>query len=159
DVVVSHVFYVTDMAPDHVHHDYYKNTLQDFDERLRVSMLGRPELDIPFPDIRARFAPYMPWLERPEVLLLRFEDFITQPRVALGQVFDHAVQCGFVTQVSREQAIDTLLSRIQPKNSPTFRSGKVGGWKEHFTAAHKALFKEVSGDLLVRLGYEDNADW
>lgn len=159
DVVVSHVFYVTDMAPNHVHHGYYRHTLKNFDERLRVSILGRPELDVPFPDICERFAPYMSWLEQSEVLLLRFEDFITQPRVALGQVFDHAVQRGFTCNVEREQAVEVLLSRIQPENSPTFRSGKVGGWKEHFTAAHKALFKKISGDLLVRLGYEDNADW
>ena len=159
DVVVSHVFYVAEKAPNHVHHDYYRHTLKDFDERLRVSMLGRPELDIPFPDIRERFAPYMPWLERPEVLLLRFEDFITQPRQTLDCVFDHAIQRGFTCNVAREQAIEVLLARIQPQNSPTFRSGKVGGWKEHFSEAHKTLFKEVSGDLLVRLGYAENADW
>lgn len=159
DVVVSHVFYVTDMAPNHVHHAYYHDTLKDFDGRLRASILGRPELDVPFPDIRERFAPYMPWLERPEVLLLRFEDFITQPRETLGQVFDHARARGFVSDLPREQAVNVLLARIQPENSPTFRSGKIGGWKERFTAAHKALFKEVSGDLLVRLGYEQDGNW
>src|SRR5919106_5848211 len=40
DVVVSHVFYVTDMEARHVHHDYYQS-LPDFDARLRVSILGR----------------------------------------------------------------------------------------------------------------------
>ena len=33
DVAVSHVFYVTDMEPRHVHHAYYQS-LPDFDARL-----------------------------------------------------------------------------------------------------------------------------
>ena len=52
DVVVSHVFYVTDMASEHIHHNHYKNELSSLEERLRTSILGRPELDISFPDIR-----------------------------------------------------------------------------------------------------------
>src|SRR5512141_1588744 len=60
DVVVSHVFYVTDMEPRHVHHAYYQS-LPDFDARLRVSILGRPNVDIQFPDIAGRFAPYLGW--------------------------------------------------------------------------------------------------
>ncbi len=41
DVVVSHVYYVTDMEARHVHHDHYQS-LPDFDARLKVSILGRP---------------------------------------------------------------------------------------------------------------------
>ncbi|MDO8753967.1 MAG: hypothetical protein Q7J80_08755, partial [Anaerolineales bacterium] len=47
DVVVSHVFYVTDMEARHVHHDYYQ-ARPDFNSRLRVSILGRPDTDIEF---------------------------------------------------------------------------------------------------------------
>jgi hypothetical protein len=52
-----------------------------------------------------------------------------------------------------------LVEAIQPKKSHTFRSGKTGGWKNHFTDAHKKLFKDVAGDLLVQLGYEKDNDW
>src|SRR5512133_166679 len=45
DVVVSHVFYVTDMESRHVHHDYYAS-LPDFDSRLNVSILGSPDADL-----------------------------------------------------------------------------------------------------------------
>ena len=48
DVVVSHVFYVTEMEPNHVHHDYYQS-LPDFDARLKVSILGRPDAEWNFP--------------------------------------------------------------------------------------------------------------
>jgi hypothetical protein len=51
------------------------------------------------------------------------------------------------------------VQSIQPKKSRTFRSGKTGAWHEYFSEEHKKLFKDVAGDLLVRLGYEKNNDW
>ena len=39
------------------------------------------------------------------------------------------------------------------------RSGKTGGWVDHFSEGNKALFKEISGDMLERLGYEENSNW
>ena len=41
----------------------------------------------------------------------------------------------------------------------TERKGEIGGWKEVFTPAHKAQFKQVAGQLLVDLGYEKDLDW
>jgi hypothetical protein len=159
DVVVSHVHYVTEMEPGHIHHDYYKNELPDFDSRLRASILGRPDSEIPFPDIRGRFEPYLGWLDYSQVLLLRFEDFILNRQRAVGQVLDHATELGFPLQIERSQAIELLTNSIDPQRSPTFRSGKVGGWQASFSSANKDLFKQVCGDLLIRLGYETNHDW
>jgi hypothetical protein len=55
--------------------------------------------------------------------------------------------------------LPVLVQAIQPKKSHTFRTGKTGGWREFFTAEHKKLFKDVAGDLVVRLGYEKTSDW
>ena len=159
DVVVSHVHYVTEMEPSHIHHRYYTEELGDFDERLKASILGRPDIDIPFPDIRERFEPYMSWLGHPEVLLLRFEEFILNRDEAIGKVLDHAMERGFPIETERARAIQILAKNIDPARSPTFRSGKVGGWKAKFTREHKRLFKEIAGDLLIRLGYEQDNDW
>ena len=159
DVVVSHVHYVTEIAPNHVHHNYYKHELLDFDQRVRTSILGRPDIDISFPDTHARFEPYLPWLDQSEVMSLRFEDFITQLDQTIGRVLDHAVARGFITTIPRADALEILAAGVNPKRSPTFRSGKVGGWRDSFTDEHKRLFKDVTGDLLTRLGYEKNSDW
>lgn len=35
-----------------------------------------------------------------------------------------------------------------------YRSGLSGDWRAHFSPAHERVFREVSGDLLKRLGYE-----
>lgn len=159
DVVVSHVHYVTDMAPNHVHHTYYKDELHNFDQRLRTSILGRPDINVPFPDILGRFLPYMGWLDQPRVLVLRFEDFITQRTETIGCVLDHAIKGGFPLSCDLDTAVSILADSIDPQRSPTFRSGKVGGWRAQFEPAHKQLFKEVAGDLLIRLGYEQDNDW
>jgi len=159
DVVVSHVYYVTDINNHHVHHVYYRNQLKNFGERLRVSILGRPELENPFPDVRARFEPYLPWLEQAAVLSLRYEDLIQDAQAGLSAIFEHALKRGFIYSRDKAAALAGLAAVIQPERSPTFRSGRTGGWREHFTEEHKILFKEVCGDLLVRLGYEQNQNW
>lgn len=159
DVVVSHVHYVTEMEPHHIHHRFYNEELHSFDERLAVSILGRPDGSIPFPNIQARFEPYLGWLEHPEVLVLHFEDFIQQQQTTLERVLEHAVQRGFPLQVSLPAAIQALADGINPQRSPTFRSGRVGGWRDQFSDANKHLFKQVAGELLIRLGYEQSDDW
>ncbi|MEK6222296.1 MAG: sulfotransferase domain-containing protein [Chloroflexota bacterium] len=160
DVVVSHVFYVTNIETAHIHHAYYANELKNFDERLTASILGRPELqEIPFPGIKKRFDPYLDWLARPEVLSLRFEDFIADKEKTLGVILDHAIMRGFAYKGNRQSAIQILAQAIDPKKSPTFRSGKVGSWREYFKPTHAALFKEQAGELLIKLGYEKSLDW
>jgi hypothetical protein len=157
DVVVSHVFYVTDMEARHVHHDYYQS-VPDFGARLNISILGRPDSDAEFPNIAERFAPYLDWLDQPEVLKIQFEDLIEDRTATLNRIMDHFLQ-RVPLPASRQLILDTLEISINPKKSPTFRSGKTGEWKKYFTDAHKKIFKEVAGDLLIKLGYQKNNDW
>jgi hypothetical protein len=157
DVVVSHVFYVTDMETRHVHHAYYKS-LPDFDARLRVSILGRSDADIEFPNIAERFAPYLGWLDKQEVLTIHFEDLIHNREATLTSIMNHLLS-RVPLQTPRQLILESLEASINPTKSPTFRSGKTGEWKKHFTEEHKKIFKEVAGDLLIRLGYEKDNEW
>lgn len=157
DVVVSHVFYVTEMEARHVHHDYYQS-LPDFDARLKVSILGRPDTNIEFPNIADRFAPYLGWLDHPEVLTIHFEDLIQERAATLTRIMDHLLARAPIP-APREKILDALETAINPSKSPTFRSGKTGEWKKYFKEEHKRVFKEVAGDLLIRLGYEENSNW
>ena len=157
DVVVSHVFYVTDMEARHVHHDYYQS-LPDFDARLKVSILGRPDSNIEFSNIADRFAPYLGWLDHNEVLTIHFEDLIHDREATLTSIMDHLLN-RIAPLSTRQLILDSLETSINPKKSPTFRSGKTGEWKKHFTDGHKKIFKEVAGDLLVKLGYEKDNNW
>jgi len=157
DVVVSHVFYVTEMESRHVHHEYYQS-LPDFNARLRVSILGRTDTNIEFPNIAERFAPYLDWLHHPEVLTIHFEDLIHDRAAALTRIMDHFLARAPL-HTSRQLILDSLESSINPTKSPTFRSGKTGEWEKYFSDEHKKIFKDVDGDLLVKLGYEKNNDW
>jgi hypothetical protein len=40
-----------------------------------------------------------------------------------------------------------------------FRKGRPGDWVNHFNDEHKALFKELYPDILIKLGYETSNDW
>jgi len=157
DVVVSHVFYVTGMEKNHVHHAYYQS-LFDFNARLTASILGRPDADVEFPNIAERFTPYLDWLNHPEVLLIHFEDLINDRIATLTRIMDH-----FLARVplpsTRQLILQAVESSINPAKSPTFRSGKTGEWKKYFTEEHKKIFKDVAGELLIRLGYEKNNNW
>ncbi|MBI2758586.1 MAG: sulfotransferase domain-containing protein [Chloroflexi bacterium] len=157
DVAVSHVFYVTDMAARHIHHDHYQS-LPDFNARLNVSILGRPDTETEFPDIASRFAPYLGWLDHPEVVKIRFEDLINDRAATLNRIVDHFL-ARVPLKTPRNAILDSLESSINPGRSPTFRSGKTGEWKKFFTPEHKKIFKDVAGDLLIKLGYEKNNDW
>ena len=104
-MVVSHVHYIAEMAPSHIHHRYYHEVLESFDERLKASITGVPVEELakaagkpvlePLPNIRQRFEPYLGWLDLPEVLVLRYEDFLTDRRLAIQRVLEHAIRRGF----------------------------------------------------------------
>jgi len=157
DVVLSHVYYVTDMEARHVHHEYYAS-LSDFNTRLTVSILGRPNTSIEFPNIADRFTPYLGWLDHPEVLSIHFEDLIDDRTATLFRIMDHFI-ARLPLQTDRQLILDSLESSINPTKSPTFRSGKTGEWRKYFTDEHKKIFKDVAGELLTKLGYEKNSDW
>jgi sulfotransferase 6B1 len=157
DVVVSHVFYVTEMETRHVHHEYYKS-LPDFDARLKISILGRSDTNIEFSNIADRFEPYLDWLNHPEVLTIHFEDLIHHRELTLTSIMDHLLK-RVTLHSPRQLILASLEASINPTKSPTFRSGKTGEWKKHFTDEHKSLFKEVAGDLLIKLGYEKDREW
>jgi len=159
DVVVSHVHYVTDIEPNHVHHAYYTQVLHSFDERLKTSILGRPDAANPFPDIAGRFAPFVGWLGNNGVLTLKYEDLLADPFTLSSQILDYAIKRGFPLNMERNKAVEVLVSKINPQKSPTFRKGKSGGWKNAFTQEHMDIFKEVASQLLIDLGYEKDTNW
>ncbi|MFN2144304.1 MAG: sulfotransferase domain-containing protein [Anaerolineales bacterium] len=158
DVVVSHAYYVTSEDAQHALKAHY-DQLGNYEEQLTVSITGLEDVQFDFPDIAGRFDPYIGWLDQPEILVLHYEKFLSQREETLHRVLDHAIARGFAFEGDRDQAVETLSAAIDPASSPTFRKGKSGGWREKFTPAHKELFKQIAGDLLIRLGYEQDLNW
>ncbi|GAB4476170.1 MAG: sulfotransferase domain-containing protein [Anaerolineales bacterium] len=159
DVAVSHVHYVTEMEPRHAHHHYFADELATFDERLSATITGVAHASPPLPSLAERLAPYLGWLEEPNILTLRYEELMNDRQSALAGILRKAVQHGFPLAQSIEDAVYVLESHIHPYRSPTFRKGRIGGWREAFTPEHKRLFKEYGAGILERLGYERDANW
>jgi hypothetical protein len=111
---------------------------------------------------RSSLAEMAAWnYERPEILELRYEDAVDDEVGTFSRLFrfygfdDAAVQRGIkiVEQFSRRHGPHA------GDDDPHVRSGEPGEWRRYFTADHVARFKELTGDLVVRLGYEDGPDW
>lgn len=158
DMLVSQVFYATDIHEEHGMHDYY-NSLPDFGARLNVAITGIDQDGLKMVSVKQRYAGVFQWLEQKNVMCIRFEELINNRDVTLNAMLNQVEKTGYKIPTLREKALSILAEAIQPKKSHTFRSGKTGGWREYFTEEHKKLFKDVAGELLVRLDYEKNNDW
>jgi hypothetical protein len=158
DMLVSQVFFATDMHEEHGMHTYYKS-LPDFGERLKVAITGIDRDGLKMVSVKQRYEGVFEWLAQPGVMCIRFEDLINNRDATLNAMLDEVEKTGYKIPTPRHKALEILVKAIQPTKSHTFRSGKVGGWKEYFAEEHKKLFKNVAGDLLVKLGYEKNNDW
>jgi hypothetical protein len=159
DMIVSHIFYATQMHEEHWMHHYYTEVLHNMEERINAAIHGVQEPGSELTPVRVRYDGYLGWLECPEVLSLRFEDLILEREAAFERLLDYLEKRGFSQKLPRTQAIEILKDAITPKKSGTFRKGKPGNWAEYFTDANKASFKECTGDLLIRLGYEQGGNW
>jgi len=158
DMLVSQVFFATELNEEHGMHDYYKS-LPDFGARLKTAITGIDREGLHMASVNQRYEGVFDWLDQKDVLCLRFEDLITNQDATLNVMLDEVERTGYQIPTPRAKALTILADAIQPGKSHTFRSGKTGGWREHFTEEHKKLFKDVAGDLLVRLGYEKSNKW
>ncbi len=159
DMVISHIFYATEIHPGHHMHSYYTEVLQNMEERINAAICGVDEPGSELSGVCAKYEKYLDWLHQPAVLSLRFEDLILNRDETLNHLLDYLEQRGFKCSLSRPKAIEGIKSAIAPRRSGTFRKGKPGNWQEYFTPANKAIFKHETGDLLIRMGYEENDRW
>jgi len=144
--------------------EYYQAL--DFDTRLGLAITG----DELIGGVMERWEQYAPWLDEDWVLKLTFEDYIEHPeevcRLFLRYVYGKtASYAGYHVELERdsfEEMVRLLMLQVEhPEDvSPTYRKGKIGEWKSHFTEEHKRLLKKSdTNNWLVRLGYADNRAW
>ncbi len=83
DMLVSQVFFATDMHEEHGMHQFYKS-LPDFGERLKVAITGIDHDGFYMVSVKQRYASVFEWLEQPHVMCIRFEDLINNRDVHAG---------------------------------------------------------------------------
>jgi Sulfotransferase domain len=160
DVVVSEAHYYRDINRWHRLHRRFRE-VPAMEDAITLAIEGfRPPIPgICYPNVAERFARYEGWLQCEECLAIRFEDLISERR---PQVI-HAMAQWYAARTSLplelEPCIAAMTASIAPEKSHTYRKGQKAGWKKEFSEAHRRLFAELAGDLLIRLGYEPNDDW
>lgn len=160
DVIVSSCHYLRSMNPWHRLHKHFKRC-GTLEEAILLSIRGLRHEDptVPLPNIAERFARYEGWITCASTLSVRFEDLTGDEQPAwVGRIAEfYAQRCS--RPIDTQAVTRDLLARIDPTKSHTYRKGKRGGWRDAFTPACVDAFKEVAGDLLVRLGYESDDRW
>ncbi len=159
DMIVSHVFYATEMFEDHGMNPFYTEKLSTMEERINAAIGGVNEGGLEMIGVRARYEAYKGWMQQPGILCLRFEDLRLSRDEAINRILDYLAEKGFQPGMERKEAIAALGNAISPQKSGTFRKGKPGSWREHFTQQNIDLFKQSTGNLLVDLGYEEDNNW
>lgn len=165
DVAVSGAYYVTHMDHSHPLHEYF-NALASEDDQLLAMIEGvGPEFypDGKMPDSwhNDSYRGFLPWLDDPACVVVRFEDLIGGEGGG-----DTGLQADTIRKVAAhvgaeldDARLDDIVSQLFSTSSRTFRKGQIGDWKNRFNDVHKAAFKKKSGEMLIRLGYENSDGW
>lgn len=109
------------------------------------------------------------WLKSKEdsnVIICKYEDLIGRNQLDyFKKIFKH---CGL--EIYKDD-LTTLLFRYSFEQlsegrkqgredlKSHYRKGISGDWKNYFTVQHKQLFKDLAGELLIRLQYEKANNW
>jgi hypothetical protein len=102
---------------------------------------------------------------QPKFIEVRYEDLIRDEGRYFKRIFRHY---GFGDDaVERGVTLATRFGFGRVSGRPIgvvregthMRSGNPGQWQEAFTPAHRTLFRELTGNLVERLGYSPGDDW
>jgi hypothetical protein len=101
----------------------------------------------------------------PRFLEIRYEDAMADEGSTFARLFRHYGFTERATAVAVDIARRHGFERVESRPLGTVRegrhrrSGRPGQWRDEFGPAHRELFKELTGDALVRLGYEQDDRW
>jgi hypothetical protein len=105
-----------------------------------------------------------PALLGPNYQEVRYEDLLERPEKEVGRLLE------FLGADASEQVVRHCVDAASFKKltggrergqeaASFFRKGIAGDWKNVFTQKNKQEFKGAAGDLLIRLGYEEDDSW
>jgi hypothetical protein len=110
--------------------------------------------------VAKQYNAFLPWMKHPQYYSVRFESLVGRQgwgtrQAQLREIRNIASHIGFKIT----PAIVNHICKNAFGQGGTFREGKIGSWREHFTEAQKNRFKKVAGKLLITLGYEKDLNW
>lgn len=165
DIVVSRAKYITRPHAGHRLHRYFTEVLTTDEGRVMACIRGVPAEHSgdgrALGDIDTLFRSFLVWAKRHQTHLCRFEDLVGSQGGGSDPAQLEALKrlVEFLGVGIAQPEVESIARATFSKDSLTFRKGKIGDWRQHFTAEHKAAFLKHAGDLLIELGYEKDRSW
>jgi hypothetical protein len=156
DVLVSwfHWMHPSNPMPMHAHMRYMQKVYATFtdEELINIFLTNDKFRAVEYNPLEA-FRLSRVLLFHPKVLKVRFEDLVgpqgggnrTRQVDAIRQIYDY-LELG---NVDPERVADAIFS----KDSPTFRKGQIGTYKEFLSEQQLDLFNRLHGDIMRQYGY------
>lgn len=129
----------------------------DMDQKIKYVIQGTPW----YYSVIEVFDKFLPWMDSPNCCTLRFEALLG-PK---GGLYSEKEQIAELRKIANALQLDVtdemLLEAFNASfgKGSVFSKGKAGAWKDYFNEEHKALFKQLFGDVLIELGYEKDDNW
>lgn len=158
DVVVSYVYYVINTLQTDVFYPYLSRCSSQLD-RYRAIIEGFQDGAISRPGIKEWYERFMKWAEDDQALVIKFEDLIGKHNV---KEYERVITYLYPS-INDDSIIQLLIKgmkdNVKPKESLTFRKGKVGSWRDEFNEELKQVMRKHAGQLLIDLNYETSLEW
>ena len=166
DQLISRVFHIR-RDENHIWHEHLKES--SLDEAIELCIEGREGL----PGTRTMVELSQSWFNSEiEIIVVRYEKLVDDPQIELSKVLEYLemnLPDGLISAIIKRNQFDRLSrgrkfwdkSRRRGQADPRshFRKGIVGDWTNYLNESQKILFKEVAGDKLIELGYENDLNW
>lgn len=168
DVAVSQVYHIFSEDGRHPEKEPYREAGIEGALRMVIEGYQGSEAGVNgpnyYPGVMARWKHYAPWLDVPWVLSMRFESLVNNAEVMAKNIIMACVaraslkygKLGRIAKTELNAAIERMVAAGKDREkSPTFRKGKIGGWRDYFDAGIVDLWKKNDpDDWTSRLGYE-----
>ncbi|HKI46863.1 MAG TPA: sulfotransferase domain-containing protein [Balneolales bacterium] len=147
DVVISKYFYEKDFCVKNGIINDFNYTLDEYIEKTAKEWVS-----------------YISEWERRKIITCYYENLLKDAFQELARVFfllnisvaKEALEAA-IDANSKEKFSKSLDKAF--KHNTFVRKGIAGDWKNYFNEKHKAIFKQNAGELLIKLGYENDLEW
>lgn len=152
DVLLSHLNYIERMDITQKSHKYIMQFDQRID-RLKAMINGKQNIIEPFPVVLNKFKP---WINKEEVLCLRFEDLIGSNGGGNNQNQIEAVKsiCEFISIKVEDAVIEKISKGIYSSKSSTFNKGKINNWKQNLNNKEIQWLNSVINQQITDYDYQ-----
>ena len=150
DIAVSNAFYIAN-NPDHECYRLFASA-GSLQEQIKLVLAGDSQFGLdPLQDVLRSFSG---WLTS-DLLVVRYEDLV-------GPAGGGSSQAQFQTLLSiynyigmgmDRERLAALQQKVFSADSPTFRRGAIGQWRQHFSPELEAFLGDTCGEYLLKYGY------